>query len=632
MIRHMNKGFFAFFFMVILVLAAFSLVLTDWTGSFRAGTGNGNIATMKGDKITVPEFTALVSRVARAENINPADAYDRGLVMQILSSEMWQKLLAVNAQGLGVRVDDATLIARLKEMATPIAAQEKTNVADVMKRYIVNQGLTEAAFLDMMRRDMANDMLRRVVSAVSTPSDFVRDDMIAFGGQVRDVQYFVMQDPDVDVPTPTADQIKQYYTERQNDFMLPERRDIQWAVIKRSTFEKDLKIDDQSISDYYEAHQKDLIQNEKRVVQFAVFPNDKEAQAGFDVLKSAQDFKKTAHQKFPKIAVDQTDFEKSETMPDYLKPAFAAKVGDIVGPVQTPLGVYVMRVASMTPAGKMTLDHARPIIEKTLRDGAISARTDKVLDDINDAVDRGDAINVVAKNVGVDVVTMLGVARDGTADNGDDLMKDHASIKASVLTSAFTGDDLARVRAPIELSNGDICIVAVSSIAPPHPKPFDEVKGKLIADYMTMKRRESNIVKAQGMMTDWISGKTSLGKMAQIRGIQLQTLSDIRRDQKELPGSMDRVAWGRFFAMPASAPIMEPIPGGVMMAMVQSVRLADPAGAAKDVRDQTVQSLTKMQGEEQIAGYMGALSDRYNPRVNDALIKRLFNRSKNDGE
>lgn len=627
MIRHMNKGIFAFFFMAMLILAAFSLVLTDWTGSFRSGTGNGNIATMKGDKITVPEFTSLVSRVARAENINPVDAYERGLVMQILSSEIWQKLLAVNARDLGLYIDDQTLMARLKEMAIPIAAQEKANVADVIKRYIANQGLTEAAFLDMMRRDMANDLLRRVVSAGAVPSDFVRDDMIAFGGQVRDVRYFVMKDSEVDVPAPTADQIKQYYTERQNDFMLPERRDFQLAVVKRSAFEADIKIDDKSIADYYAAHDKDMMRGESRVIEFAVFQNENDARAAFDALKSAQDFKKTAVQKFPNIVVDQADFEKSETIPEYLKTAFAAKVGDTVGPVQTPIGVYVMRVAAIKPAGKLTLDQARGTIEKTLRDDAVSVRLDKVLDDINDAVDRGDTIDTVVKNIGASVVTLPEVARDGTRADGSDAMSEYASFKSSVLTSAFTGDDVARVRAPIELSNGDIGVVSVASIAPAHPKPFDAVKGKLIADYLTMKRREANIIAAQGMMPDWISGKTSFDENAQARGVAVQTLSDIRRDQKDLPGAIDRAAWGRLFSMPVATPIMEPVSGGVMMAVVQSIRLADPGAASKDVRDNIVQSLTKVQGEEQVAGYMGALSDRYAPRVNDGLIKRLFERS-----
>lgn len=627
MIRHMQKGIFASLFIAMLVLAAFSLVLTDWTGTFRAGQGGGDIARMRGDKITVPEFTTLVSRVARSENMSPADAYERGLVNQILTSEIWQRLLALNVGELGVRIDDATLLLRLKEMAAPIAAQEKTDVAQVLKRYISNQGLSEAEFLDMMRRDLGNGLIRRIVASGASPSVFIMQDILAHTGQTRDIQYMVLKDGAVDVPTPTDEQIKEYYAMRQNDFMIPEHRDIMIGFLSHETILGQIKINDQDIKSYAEAHSDLLQKAEKRTIDFIVFKNESDAKEAFAAVKGQNDFKQIMAKKFPSAKIDQGTFEKTDSLPDYLKPVFSAQNGDVMGPVQTPLGFYVMHVTSITPAGIQSFDDARGDIEKILKEERLSDRMDKMLDDLNTASDRGDSFDTVVKVASLTPVAIGMIGRDGKTVNGTDALQNYATVKTPILTSAFSDGEPGRVLPPLELSNGDIAVVHVKSITPAHPQDLADIKGKLILDYMAMKRREKNIVQAQSMLSDWIAEKTDLNKMATAHGVVLQTVPRAARTQKDIPAPLDRAAWGRLFAATPGVPVFEPIPGGVMMAVVQSVSLADPQKVSDIERAEVMNVQMRAQSEEQIAGYMGTLSDRHAPRVNDRLVKKIFDRS-----
>lgn len=630
MLKLMRHGVFSAFFMVFLVLAAFSLVLTDWTGSFRSGIGSTNVAEYKGGRITQNEFARLVDTQLRSERMNPAQAYQMGLIHQLITSELWQRMLFDRAARLGVQVDDAMLLAHLKTLAEPVAKEQNTTPAKVIKDYINAQGVNEAVFLAGLRQDIVNTMMRRVVSGLSTPSDAVVNATLAADGQMRNVTYFILRDTDVQgIVPPSDEQLEVYYQKRSSEFMLPERRDIAVVTVPRDHFAKGVAVSDDAVRVFYEDHSDEFMAPERRVLAVVTAPDESTAQKVKDGISSERDAVASAKalKMDDKIQARTDTFEDAPGLPEFVTAAFKADVGAVVGPTKTPLGWYVVQVKSITPPGQKEFADVKSAIHKQLLDDQVAEAVDAALDDLNGKADVGEPIDAVAKGLGKTVQTYSGVTREGQDKGGRDALKDQAVLKTAVLPAAFVATTTGAVLPPIELSNGDVAIIQVNGIAPSAPRALADIKSKLVDDWMANERKNANMMNIQAVLPDLLAGTVTMKAMADKHGGMLETVKDATRAQPELPAMIDRAAWARVFDADMGRPFFQPIPGGILVGRIDNVRLADPSKADKDDRNDMIAAITRAQANEQITQFMASLTDRYNPRVNDRLIKAMFERT-----
>lgn len=630
MLQYMQKGFLAGFFICVLVLAAFSLVLSDWTGSFRGGVGSTHVAEIGSMTISQNEFAGLAERTLRNEQIGLAQAYQMGLIHRLLSSEIWQRMMEDRAGGLGVMVDDKTLITHLEKLAAPIAASEKIPVSQVVRRFIESQGVTEPIFLSTLRRDLSNDVMKRAIGGVTPVSTLLAQDVARAEGQTRSVSYVLLRDADVTgIGDPTPEQLTAFYGSQQNKFMNPERRTAKLAILPRTAMTKDVTVTDADIQTFYDDHQDELQRPESRTLLVAT-SKDQDAIKSFEknVVGQMNEAAWTkAGVQTKEITVNPaTAFDKSISLPSYLEKAFTAAAGQVVGPVQSPLGWHLIGVASIKPAGLPALTDVREKIQAQILEDRTSIEIDRVLEELNAAYERGETLAEANKKFGLTTTSLNDIDREGRTANDQDALKDKATIKPAILTALFGSAETNRVLAPAELSTGDVALMEIETINAAAPKPIEAVRDTLIKDWRTEQKRQANMMAAQAFLPDLVSGQRTVKDIAAARSLTVDRLNNVTRNQKDLPAMVDPAAWARVFDTDIGTPILTPVPGGIFLAQVESVTLADIGKQPKEAHEQTLKGLAQAQAQEQITQFMGALAEIYAPQVNDRLLKAMFDR------
>jgi foldase protein PrsA len=127
------------------------------------------------------------------------------------------------------------------------------------------------------------------------------------------------------------------------------------------------------IQTYYNAHKKDFSQPERRDVRLVLTKSKAKADQALAAIKGGQSFKTVAkrlsvdqttkNQGGLKLAMAKTDADNDKT---FATAAFAAKKGQLKGPIKTAFGYYVFRVEKVTTASQQTLTQATATIKQLL--------------------------------------------------------------------------------------------------------------------------------------------------------------------------------------------------------------------------------------------------------------------------
>jgi foldase protein PrsA len=142
------------------------------------------------------------------------------------------------------------------------------------------------------------------------------------------------------------------------------------------------KVSGGDIEEYYEKNKKRFAQPERRDLRVVLTKTEGKAQQARGALDDGQPWKQVVKQysideaskaqggRLPAVAKGQQDKALDEAV-------FAAKKGEIEGPVKTQFGWYVFEIEKVTPASQQSLEESKETIRNLLR----SERQQKTLDD-----------------------------------------------------------------------------------------------------------------------------------------------------------------------------------------------------------------------------------------------------------
>jgi parvulin-like peptidyl-prolyl isomerase len=136
------------------------------------------------------------------------------------------------------------------------------------------------------------------------------------------------------------------------------------------------------IAAYYKKNKATFGQQEHRALRIVLNKNKAKAAAALKALKSGGSWKSVAK----KYSTDPTSKDnggvlasvtKGQEDPGLDKAVFAAKKGDLHGPVKTPFGYYVFQVSGVTPAVQQSVGQATPSIKQILESQAQQTKLNK---------------------------------------------------------------------------------------------------------------------------------------------------------------------------------------------------------------------------------------------------------------
>ncbi len=629
MLRQMRdgakSGSLKFILMGAMVLAVAGLVLTDVGGFFSGGgVSNNYVAKGKNIKVSSVQFDQTLRRVLAAQQITPQDAYRFGMVNQVLNSEIQMRILNQEAQRLGLVIGDNTLAKQISTLSEPLV-QEGQSKKEALHQVLRAQGISETQFINAIRQEMRSTLFQNaLVGGVSQISRKQAKDLYLYKNESRDFVAITLDDTGVkDLPAPTEENLTDFYETLKNNFMIPERRSVTVATLKREMVQGNLKISDEELKEIYEDDIELYRKPEKRNVEQAVLSTEAEAVKTIEKINAGQTIEQAVTDVTGKNTayLGANNFAESDLLDELADAIFDAQAGDVIEPVESPLGWHVMKLKSIKEAGIEPFDDVKKTLKEDLMQTRLMEELENSANMLDDRLASGEELEAIVADMGLTTEELKDFTMAGIGLNAKNLFTNYGNDQSQILEAAFdlnTGES-----APImELDDGRFVTVRVDNVTEVSYKPYESVKADLKKRWIGDQQRAANKLRAEEAFAK-LKGDTDLSSLSKEISIAKKSYNKIIREA-EAKAPIDETVKRQIFTAQSNEPIMIKVKDGYMIGEVTNVSLPDETKVTDAQIDSIIEQESVGLQQEIMAQYINAMSERYNVKVNDRLLKSLY--------
>jgi peptidyl-prolyl cis-trans isomerase D len=516
------------------IIALFVLAIAADFGASTRGRGNeATAATVGGDKVSVSEVQRAHQNLTNMYRQVYGDQFppelEKQMYVQALSQAVNQKILLGEARRLGLVVSDAEL--RDQILQEPSFKDDKGNF------------IGEAAYTQLLQmnhlsvKDFEDDTRQRLLMKKLTDALaanlYVSEDEIerTYRDQVERVKIRYIQlarvrfEPQVQV---TPAEVDAYFKGHQQQFRLPEQRDVAYLLVNSAQMAGPATVTDQEVHGYYDSHKAEFTQEEQiHARHILVAVNDKRDDAAAQARVKEAQKKLAAGADFTAVAREYSDdtaskdkggdlgyFGRNRMVKEFEDAAFAAPQGKVVGPVKSSFGYHLIEVLDKRPGGVQPFETAQAQIRARLT----SERTQQLAESrAKDLASRlssnkpanADALKAMAQPP---AVTYAETGRIGTLDPvpgfGNALNTTAFSLKKGEVSPA------------IQVPQG-WAILYLKDVVAPHVPALPEVEARVRATLTTQKLQQIAQQKLEAARQELSQGKT-LDQVAAELGVTAQ--------------------------------------------------------------------------------------------------------------
>ena len=452
--------------LLVLVFAFMLTIIIDWgMGGFKTGQKQGVIATVNGVDISGDRFNDMYRAELQAQRDRTGSAPE-GFQLQQIENQVFETL--IQQQLLVQTIDKLNLYATNQEIVDEIytnppqflrqneAFKDSNGVfsmamyQDALNNPAANWGPIENVVRSEIPRTKLVNLLR---STIVVTADEVRTEYEQTNSKAK--AHYIFYDSNSfteSVPEPTDDEIKSYYNDHKEDFRKEEQRQINYVLIPLNPTKADTE---------------------------AVYT---QAQELIDDAKSGEDFGQLAQ-------IYSTDagsaekggdlgfFGKGAMVKPFEDAAFAAKKGEIVGPVTSQFGVHVIKVEDKKKEnGEEQVKASHILLKFELSPGT----SDALLDDANYIAEtaKESDLKTVATTEQVTNQESEPFSKEGLIPGiGMELRLNRWAFRSKVNT----------VSEVFTLNQGYV-IAQLSKIIKEHVQPMEDVKERIITSLKAEKK------------------------------------------------------------------------------------------------------------------------------------------------
>ena len=461
---------------------------------FRSGGGGDSIATVGGQPITQQEFAgALLERQNSlqrvvGDRIDPAMLDSPELRNAVLDGIIHQRLLINQAVRGGVLVSDEQLQQIISEQP---AFQENGVFSHARYEELLRrQNMTPVSFENALRRDL---MLQRLSDAYQTTAivpNTVAERLLRINAQQRQVSQIVLElDKFVPLVRLEDGAAKQYYDTHQNEFQAPEQARLEYLVLALDNIASQIEVSADEVKQFYEQNLQRYAKGEGRQASHILIAVDPKANAeekkaarakAEQLLKQVKQnpasFAELAkkNSQDPGSAAQGGDlgfFPRGVMVKPFDDAVFQMKAGEIAGPVESPFGYHIIRLAAIKGQG---LDDVKKQVELDLKRQKAGKKFSELGEQFRDIVfEQGDSLKPAAAALKLPIQTSGWVSRNSS---------DNKLLNNPKLLQAVFSDDAVKNKRNSEVIDvGDNTLVAarVGEHKPASFRPFEEVSTEI---------------------------------------------------------------------------------------------------------------------------------------------------------
>ena len=388
-----------------------------------------SVATVGGDKITQQEFDDLLRdqqqrmRQALGGNFNPAMLESPEVRFALLDQLVNQRLLEQRARADRFRVSDTQLQQFIAGL--PPFQEDGKFSADKYRQVLAAQNMSPLMFEQRVRGELVLSPLQDPIVNGSIAAQTSVQRYLALLEQKREVAVAVIPAEPFEKSVKVTDaDVKAFYDKSPTAFQTPEVAKIEYLVLDQDAIAAQVKVDPAELKQAYEGNAKQYTTNEERQashILVAVKPDASDADKAAARQKATALLEKARARpdSFAELAKansqdtgsaaqggDLGSFARGAMVKPFEDAVFAAKIGDIVGPVQSDFGYHVIKVTGIKPAHVQSFDEVKARIEADVRRQKAAQKFASAADQFQNLVyEQADSLAGAAKALDLKVET-----------------------------------------------------------------------------------------------------------------------------------------------------------------------------------------------------------------------------------
>jgi peptidyl-prolyl cis-trans isomerase D len=464
---------------------------------FRSGSSDQTVATVGKNKISQADFDDALReqqqrmRQALANNYDPA-LLDRPEVRYALLDQLVnQRLLENEARADRLRVSD-TQLAQFIAGLPPFQEDGKFS-PEKYREVLAGQNMSPLMFEQRVRGELTMSPLQDPVVGGSIAAKTSVERYLALLDQKREVAVATVAAEPFEKSVKVSDaDIKTFYDRNPTAFQTPEVAKIEYLLLTQDSIAAQIKIDPAEVKQAYDANAKQYTTNEERQashILIAVKPDATEAakaaakQKATEIVAKARanpdsfaELAKTYSQDPGSSAQggDLGSFSRGAMLKPFEDAVFSAKVGDIVGPVQTDFGYHVIKVTGIKPPHVQSFDEVKSRIEADLKRQKASQKFAAAADQFQNLVyEQADSLAGAAKALDLKVETTAFVTRPQ--------VQALAMNNAKFVQALFSPESIQSKRNTEAIEVGPNALMAgrIVEYKPAAPRPLADVRDEI---------------------------------------------------------------------------------------------------------------------------------------------------------
>ena len=525
------KGLFGLLIVIFGIWGIGDIFRTRSTDTVIATVGDQSIQAEDLQTAMRRELENLSARAGGPIDIQQLKKF--GVVDSVLGDLIDRRLLSQETARMRLEVSDEVIrnaITDNPKFRSPDGHFDRA----IFNATLAQNHFSEDQFVALVRREIpSGDLVQALTVGATVPQSMV-DLLFRYRNEKRvaDIVTLLIEDAG-DAGQPSDADLTAFYDAHQDLFRAPEYRGFTMASLSPSDIAQGIEIPEAKLKEEFDERQDEFQLPEQREIQQILAPSEEKVKEAQAALATGKDWKEVATQ----VAGQDPDtielgLMKREELPRVLGDiAFELPLNQPSEPVKTPLGWHILRIVKIEPAVTQTFEQTKSKLEAQLTHNEAVDRIYKVANAVDDALAGGMTLEDAVAKFGLKKTEILAADVGGHDPEGKPVELPVPATEVLKLVFATNEGQMSRVT---EGPDGAIFMVRVSKVTPPTIKPLGEVKDQAIAAWQGNQRREK-VAKTAEELASAVKPGARLAAVAAEKGLKVTTSPPLLRR----PGSVD---------------------------------------------------------------------------------------------
>ena len=617
--------------LLVLIVPPFALFGIDFY--FRNTDTAGSLAKIGDARISEVEYSQALRqaqdkmREMMKSNPDPSLLNSPQLKESVLNELIERKITISHAARAGMTIADA----ELQKMIAAVEAFHDDQGKFSRERYrqlLQGQGLTPATFENQVRTNIMLEQVRGVYSGSAFVPESVADRLLKIREQEREVSQVLFSPADYNKQVKISDaDAEKYYMEHKGDFVVPERVKIEFVVLSLEAYQRGVEVSDAEIKKFYLDNQSRYQTPEERRASHILIPAaasatpEEKAKAkalAEDLFKQAKANPKKFGELAAKFSKDPGSAEKGGDLGFFgrglmVKPfdevAFAMKVGDVAGPVETQYGYHIIRLDAIKAVQTTPLESVKAQIVEEIRKPKVVKAFAEAADNFNNLVyEQFDSLQPAVTALKLTLQKSDWLSRTGGNPN--------PLLNNDKLLAALFSDEVLKNKhntSAIEVQPNMLLAARVVEHKSSEGMPLDQVRKDIVqhlAEQAATKLAETE-------------GRAALEKLKKGETVALSWSASQTVTLQKRQGLHPEAAQSVFGADTAKLPTYAGVPVSQGRFVIYRItKVKDITETTPEQRKALAKQLAQMIGQEQYIAYLASLREHADVKIDKKKLEQ----------